>query len=177
MAGKKGDKADKAPKAEDAEADAKKGGGGGVVGLAVLAVGALASSFATVYFLTPSSHSAETVACTPGEAPPAIQPAIKDNQAYVELRDLTVTIGSEPATRYLKIKIAVITNNKETGAVSKAEPVLIDAFTNYLRSVELSDFENPGFYAHMREQLSRRSQLVLGSDVSDGVLITEFLLR
>ena len=55
--------------------------------------------------------------------------------------------------------------------------VLIDAFTNYLRSVELTDFENPGFYSHMRDQLGRRSQLVLGGGVSDGVLITEFLLR
>jgi flagellar FliL protein len=61
--------------------------------------------------------------------------------------------------------------------LTKAEPVLIDAFTNYLRSVELSDFENPDFYAHMREQLSRRSELVLGGGVSEGVLITEFLLR
>jgi flagellar FliL protein len=29
----------------------------------------------------------------------------------------------------------------------------------------------------MREQLSRRSELVLGGGVSQGVLITEFLLR
>ena len=48
---------------------------------------------------------------------------------------------------------------------------------NYLRSVELSDFENPAFYAEMRAQLARRAELVLGGSVTDGVLITEFLLR
>jgi hypothetical protein len=71
----------------------------------------------------------------------------------------------------------VVTDAEGTSMVQSAEPVLIDAFTNYLRSVELSDFENPDFYAHMREQLGRRSELVLGGGVSDGVLITEFLLR
>jgi flagellar FliL protein len=75
------------------------------------------------------------------------------------------------------MKVSIVTDNSGAGMVTKAEPVLIDAFTNYLRSVELSDFENPDFYAHMREQLSRRSELVLGGGVSEGVLITEFLLR
>ena len=55
--------------------------------------------------------------------------------------------------------------------------MLIDAFNNYLRSIELADVEDPGFYPHMREQLARRAELVLGGTVSNGVLITEFLLR
>jgi flagellar FliL protein len=55
--------------------------------------------------------------------------------------------------------------------------MLIDAFNTYLRSIEMKDFEDPGFYPRMREQLARRSELVLGSGVSSGVLITEFLLR
>jgi hypothetical protein len=92
-------------------------------------------------------------------------------------RDKSLTIGSAPATRYLKMKVAIISDRGDVPAVHDAEPVLIDAFTNYLRSVELSDFENPGFYSHMRDQLDRRSHLVLGNGVSDGVLITEFLLR
>jgi flagellar FliL protein len=158
-----------------AQAGAKKSGGG-IVGLAILAVGAMTSSFATVYVLASDPRSA-AVACTPADATAGAEPIAKEDQAYVELRDILITIGSEPATRYLKMKIAVVTDSAGAGMVSKAEPVLIDAFTNYLRSVELSDFENPDFYAHMREQLGRRSQLVLGSDVSDGVLITEFLLR
>ena len=156
-------------------AGAKKSGGG-MAGLAILAVGAMTSSFATVYVLASDPRSTGAV-CTPANGEPAIEPIVKRDQTYVELRDILITIGSEPASRYLKMKVAIVTDDDGANMVHKAEPVLIDAFTNYLRSVELSDFENPDFYAHMREQLGRRSQLVLGGDVSDGVLITEFLLR
>ena len=157
------------------QAGAKKSGGG-IVGLAILAVGAMTSSFAPVYVLASDPRAAAAV-CTPVDAAPAAEPIAQEDQTYVELRDILITIGSEPATRYLKMKIAIVTDDGGAGMVKKAEPVLIDAFTNYLRSVELSDFESPDFYAHMREQLGRRSQLVLGGGVSEGVLITEFLLR
>ena len=161
---------------EDGTKAGGKKAGGGIVGLAILAVGAMTSSFATVYLLA-SDPRLDSPACTPTESAPAVEPIAHEDQTYVELRDILITIGSEPATRYLKMKIAIVTDDKGADMVEKAEPVLIDAFTNYLRSVELSDFENPDFYAHMREQLGRRSQLVLGAGVSDGVLITEFLLR
>jgi flagellar basal body-associated protein FliL len=161
-----------APDAAPAEAKA----GGGVLGLALLAIGAIFSSFATVYFLSPAPAS-EVAVCEADESATHTESAIKPNQSYVELRDILITIGSAPATRYLKMKVAIITDSGDISTVNEAEPVLIDAFTNYLRSVELSDFENPGFYSHMRDQLDRRSQLVLGGSVSDGVLITEFLLR
>ena len=161
--------------AESGTGTGKKKSGGGVVGLAILAVGAMTSSFATVYVL--ASDPPTGAACTPVAAAPSVDPIAQEDQSYVELRDILITIGSEPATRYLKMKIAIVTENEDADMVEKAEPVLIDAFTNYLRSVEVADFENPDFYAHMREQLGRRSQLVLGGGVSQGVLITEFLLR
>ncbi|KJS26242.1 MAG: hypothetical protein VR75_08065 [Hyphomonadaceae bacterium BRH_c29] len=153
-----------------------KKSGGGIVGLAILAVGAMTSSFATVYVLASDPPTGPT-ACPVAETGPVADPIAQKDQSYVELRDILITIGSEPATRYLKMKLAVVTDAEGTSMVQSAEPVLIDAFTNYLRSVELSDFENPDFYAHMREQLGRRAELVLGGGVSDGVLITEFLLR
>ena len=162
--------------AEDGAPDAPKKSGGGIVGLIILAVGAMTSSFATVYVLA-SDPPTGPEACVPAEPVGAVDPIAQDGQNYVELRDILITIGSEPATRYLKMKIAIVTDDSGATMVENAEPVLIDAFTNYLRSVELSDFESPDFYAHMREQLGRRAQLVLGGGVSQGVLITEFLLR
>jgi flagellar basal body-associated protein FliL len=180
MAEGKGKKVGKESAPESASDDgavaepAKAASGGGILGMALLAVGAIASSFATVYFLTPAPVP-EPAVCASDESATHAEPIIKENQSYVELRDILITIGSAPATRYLKMKVAIISENATS--VNEAEPVLIDAFTNYLRSVEVSDFENPGFYSHMRGQLERRSQLVLGGSVSDGVLITEFLLR
>jgi len=165
---KKPDKTDKPPKAKS---------GGGLLAIITLAVAAAASSFATVYLLTPSG-AIEAAICEPDAQTTAqTKPQISPDQTYVELSEVMITIGSAPATRYLKMSLSIVTEKDGVSTVKAAEPVLIDAFVNYLRSVELSDFEDPGFYARMRQQLARRSELVLGSSVSDGVLITEFLLR
>ncbi len=150
--------------------------GGGMLGVSIVAAGALVSSFATVYLFS-SPPSAHTDGQAAARAVPKTPAMVTANHIYVELPEILVTVGGEPATRYLKLKILIICDDKSESSVSKSEPVLMDAFINYLRSVELTDFEDPGFYAHMRDQLRRRSQLVLGSDVSNGVLITEFLLR
>ncbi|KCZ92208.1 flagellar basal body-associated FliL family protein [Hyphomonas johnsonii] len=174
MSEKNAGKGGKAPAKDGAPEPSKASGG--MAAIAILAAGALVSSFATVYFLSPASVP-DSAACVTPQLLVDTGSRIEPNQAYVELRDILITIGSAPATRYLKLKVAVISDKSNVATVEKAEPVLIDAYTNYLRSVEVSDFENPGFYSLMREQLGRRSQLVLGGDVSDGVLITEFLLR
>ena len=154
----------------------KKSGSGGIVGLLGLAIAAAAGSFAVSYVMT--SPAPDAAACAaPGAIPGHIEPIAREDQDYVELEEILITIGSEPATRYLKMNLVIATDKSGTGAIEDAEPILRDAFINYLRSVELSDFEDPAFFARMREQLSRRAELVLGSAVSDGVLITEFLLR
>jgi hypothetical protein len=33
----------------------------------------------------------------------------------VELQDILITIGSEPATRYLKMKVSIVTDNEGCG--------------------------------------------------------------
>lgn len=162
--------------ADPAEED-EKSKSGGMLGLIILAVGCAVSSFATVYILTPSEPAA-ALACPPqGEHVATAPPLASADYVYQEVPEILVSIGSAPTTRYLKLKISVITDKKGANTVKDAEPLLLDAFTNYLRSVEVSDFEDPAFYPHLREQLGRRSELVLGHAATDGVLITEFLLR
>lgn len=160
---------------EQTESGAKSGGG--LAGLLIVAGAALASSFGLFYFLSPATPAA-AAACPTVATVEVTEPLAKADQVYVELKEVLITVGSEPATRYLKMSISVVTSGKEgPDKVKQAEPMLIDAFNNYLRSVELTDMEDPSFYPHMREQLARRAELVLGSAVSNGVLITEFLLR
>ncbi len=161
--------------AKDPGAPKVKSGMPGIIGLAILGAVAVTTSFGVAYFMPPAASPAAS-ACTPGET--TVQAAETDKaRTYVPLEELLITIGSAPATRYIKINLSIVTGPKGAAAVKSSEPVLKDAFNNYLRSVEVSDFEDPGFYVHMREQLSRRSELVLGGSVSEGVLITEFLLR
>ncbi len=175
MAKKPDKKVENKPEGDPAAVAAKPAGG--MIGLIILGAAALGSSFGLVYLLTPPPAVA-TEACVPGEQDAAVvEPAIKADQTYVQMQEILITVGSAPATRYLKMNVSVITETGNVEAVQAAEPVLVDAFNTYLRSLEMKDFEDPGFYPRMREQLARRSELVLGSGVSDGVLITEFLLR
>lgn len=144
----------------------------------MVAGASLAASFGLFYFLSPNAPAAaDTAACPQIAAAPVTSALASADQVYVDLKEVLITIGSEPATRYLKMNVSIVTGKDGVSKVKAAEPMLIDAFNNYLRSIELRDVEDPGFYPHMREQLARRAELVLGGTVSNGVLITEFLLR
>lgn len=161
----------------DAETAQTKKSGGNIVTWAILAIVSAACSFGVVFFLTPSG-TAEAPACVEvASNAPYSAPLATEDQEYVALEELIVTIGNEPATRFVKMQTQIVTTKGNADKIKKAEPMLADAFITYLRAVELSDLETAGFYPRMREQLGRRAELVLGGDVSNGVLITEFLLR
>lgn len=150
----------------------------GIVGLLVLGVACAATSFASVFLLAPSPEPAGASTLEAGGDPYAAEHAFDPaNQTYTDIQEILITIGSAPATRYLKMQISVASDKSEAKIVKSAETALIDAFLLYLRSVEVSDFEDPNFYNHMREQLARRADLVLGDGIANGVMITEFLLR
>jgi len=156
---------------------AKGRSGLGPVGMISIGLAAVASSAGATVLLSPPSAPAATACETTGERPRYAAPLAKENQAYVELDELIVTVGSAPATRFLKIRIAIATDEEKTGKVEEATMLLKDAFLKYLRSMELEAFEDPASYARMREQLALRAEVVLGGDVSNGILITEYLLR
>lgn len=163
---------------ESGQTESGKKSGGGIAGLLIVAAASLASSFGLFYFLNPPAQP-PAAACPPAgteTAAPAVKPLAQD-QVYVEIKEIIITIGSAPADRYLKLNLSIVTSKDNAAKVKAAEPMLVDAFNNYLRSIELKDLEEPGFYPHLREQLARRSELVVGSAASNGVLITEFLLR
>ena len=168
----------KKPEAETKDEAGAPKKGGGMLGLVVVAVASLVSSLGLFYFLSPAPAPPPS-ACLPGEggpSAPVIGP-LAEGHVYVEMKEILISIGSAPTDRYLKINLSIITEKANEAKVKSAEPMLMDAFNNYLRSVEVSDLEDPGFYPHLREQLSRRSELVVGSALSNGVLIAEFLLR
>ena len=166
---------------ENEEESAPQKGGIGLVGMLVLGVACAATSFASVYFLAPAQTvvaEASTTDATPEEYASAKS---SDNEkkefTYTPIQEILITIGNAPATRYLKMNVSLATSKPDAKKIKSNETALVDAFLLYLRSVSVDDFEDPSFYKHMREQLSRRADLVLGDGVSEGVLITEFLLR
>lgn len=166
------DKAD--AKSEEAAPDK---GGINMMGLLVLGLACATTSFASVYFLAPAPTIAEASTVEAEHVAHEKPAEKKKNLTYTPVQEILITIGSAPATRYLKMQLSVSTDKADAKKVTPVETQLIDAFLLYLRSVEVSDFEDPAFYKHMREQLGRRADLVLGDGIVEGVLITEFLLR
>ena len=163
------------PEAKSEEA-APPSGGINMMGLLVLGLACAATSFASVYFLAPAPTVA-AAATVEAEYEVTEKPEEKKSLTYTPVQEILITIGSAPATRYLKMQLSVATDKADAKKVKPVETQLVDAFLLYLRSVELDDFEDPAFYKHMREQLGRRADLVLGDGIVEGVLITEFLLR
>ena len=163
------------PEAKSEEA-APPSGGINMMGLLVLGLACAATSFASVFFLAPAPTVAEA-ATVEAEYEVKETPEEKKSLTYTPVQEILITIGSAPATRYLKMQLSVATDKADAKKVKPVETQLVDAFLLYLRSVELDDFEDPAFYKHMREQLGRRADLVLGDGIVEGVLITEFLLR
>lgn len=164
------------PDAKSEEA-APPSGGINMMGLLVLGLACAATSFASVYFLAPAPTVA-AAATVEAEYEAQEKPEEKKKSlTYTPVQEILITIGSAPATRYLKMQLSVATDKSDAKMVKPVETQLVDAFLLYLRSVELDDFEDPAFYKHMREQLGRRADLVLGDGIVEGVLITEFLLR
>ncbi len=161
----------------DATPEATSTKKGGAVGFAMIALAALTGSFGVSYATsTPIADSPETCKAEPKDDADKTQ-TVKRDLVYVPLPDILTTIGSEPATRYLKMTVTLATNKNGEQIAKERKLIIMDAFISYLRSVELSDFEDPSFYGHMREQLSHRSEIILGAETSEGVLITEFLIR
>lgn len=158
--------------------DEKPPKSGGVLGLAILATVAIASSFGWNILIL-EKPSAERLSCPNVNAPEVLARAAKQKgeDSYTLLPEILITVGSTPAERYLKLTVAVATPKGKDNAVKDAELLLTDAFNTYLRSIEITDFEDPEFYSHMRDQLAWRAEIVLGNSVAKGVLITEFLLR
>ena len=167
---------------KNAEAGEKPGGKPtgkkDIAGFVMLAIAAMAGSFGVSYLMPSSSEAVAIEACT-ADGPTHTQTAtVADkNLVYVDLPDILTTIGSEPATRYIKMNVTIATNKLGADTVDASKLVLMDAFISYLRSVELTNFEDPAFYGHMRKQLAHRSEIILGASASEGILITEFLLR
>lgn len=162
------------PNADDAAP--AESGGNLLVNSAIIAVICGAAAFGVVFFLAPSGAT-ESAACA--VSPDAYGPAPLANAdtGYVELEDMLITVGIGGNARYVKVNAVVMTPAAEVEAVQAASPMLQDAFLTYLRAIDISDFEAEAFYPDLKEQLSRRAELVLGAERARGVLITEFMLR
>ncbi|WP_306252765.1 flagellar basal body-associated protein FliL [Parvularcula sp. IMCC14364] len=164
------------PEAQDAEDKPKKSSG--FIGQIILAVVMGGAAFGTVYFLPQEEPPVmECPSVFTERKEPEYKPPSLDKIKFVELEPLLVSLGSNPRSNTLKISLTLEADKEAGDKVLEAQPKLKDAFTAYLRAVEVAELEDPAMIVKLRAQLLRRAKVVLGPDAVHGVLITEFIVR
>ena len=165
--------------AEGGETEKKSGG---FLGQLLMGFALGAASFATVYFL-PADAPPPVAACETEQmihaAPVKTEPEPPSlaNVVFVELEPLMVSLGHSAEGRHLRIGLTLETGEGQEADIAHAEPKLRDAFTSYLRAVNIEQLEDPAAMTRLRAQLLRRAKVILGHDTVHGVLITDFLVR
>ncbi len=150
----------------------------GLIGQIVLATVLGTVAFGTVFLLPePAVEMPVCPSVVMQTKEPEIETPSIDEISFVELDPLLVSLGKDLQGSHLKIGITLEAGLGYDGDVTKAQPKLRDAFTAYLRAVDISELEDPAAIIRLRSQLLRRAEVVLGPEVVHGVLITDFIVR
>jgi len=155
---------------------ASRGGRLGKLGLIAVV---FAAAFGTTYFLpsTGAPAAPNPTAQVAGAIQTIENTTFKPNRetVFANLDPLTMTL--QAADRVLLIGITLEVSAARTDPVDPADPLLRDAFTGYLRALDIKDLRDAAFMPQLRAQLLRRARIAIDADDIHGVLITDFLIR
>ena len=97
--------------------------------------------------------------------------------AFVPIDPLVVSLGSEPAGRYLHFTAQLEVAKAFQPDVTLLLPRVIDVLNSYLRAVEVADLEDPTALVRLRAQMLRRVQMVAGDGRVRDLLVTGFVIN
>lgn len=97
--------------------------------------------------------------------------------AFVPLETLVISLGSEPAGRYLHFTAQIEVTKAHQADVTLLLPRITDVLNGYLRAVEVADLEDPTALVRLRAQMLRRVQMVTGEGRVRDLLVTGFVIN
>lgn len=139
----------------------------GLVLMLMLGGGGFYAVYAGFLFGRPEVHAAD--AAPAPEALPDI--------AFVPLDPLVVSLGSDPARRYLHFTAQLEVAKPYQPDVTLLLPRIADVLNGYLRAVEVADLEDPTALIRLRAQMLRRIQMVVGDGRVRDLLVTGFVIN
>ena len=101
---------------------------------------------------------------------------VSGDTAFVEFPPLTVSIRSRNSTRHVKIGIVIETTPQASETIALYSYYIIDTVNTYLRTIDITKFEDPTMLAILKERIAHRTRIVAPDAIINEVLITEFLL-
>jgi flagellar protein FliL len=126
---------------------------------------------ATGWFFLMRHHGEESHA----EAGPLMKPP-----SYVEVPDMLVNLAGLPGERvqFLKVKLVLeVKEEKQAEAIKPSLPRVTDIFQTYLRELRPNDLNGSAGLFRLKEELTRRVNLVLSPYQVSAVLFKEVVIQ
>jgi flagellar FliL protein len=101
---------------------------------------------------------------------------VRAGTTFLELDPFMVTVSRTDPVRQLRLELQLEVPKGAETEVRSRFPRLEDTMNTYLRSIDLSDIENPDTLLRMRMQLLRRLQVAAGEGLITDLLVTQFLI-
>ena len=108
-------------------------------------------------------------------AAPAVKPV-----AFFDLPEVMVNLSGAAGERaqYLKLKIVLELPNQTMGAqIQPVMPRVMDAFQTYLRELRPADLDGSGGLYRMRDELTRRINVMIAPNRINAVLFKEVVVQ
>jgi flagellar FliL protein len=99
------------------------------------------------------------------------------NLVFVPLDPIVINIGSGSTNRHLRFRAELEVEPDQKSQVMSALPRITDILNTYLRSVKVSDLQEPFALIKLRSQMLRRIQMVTGEYRVRDLLVMEFVLN
>jgi len=99
---------------------------------------------------------------------------------FLEVPDMLVNLSAPPGERvqYLKVKIVLeVKEERQLEAIRPAMPRLTDIFQTYLRELRVSDINGSAGLFRLKEELTRRVNIVISPSQVNAVLFKEIVIQ
>ncbi len=100
----------------------------------------------------------------------------QDVPRFLELDPMTITVGDASSARQLRFRAFLALGEGDPSGVAALQPRILDIFATYLRAVSVERLEDPTALLHLRAQLLRRVQLLVGADAVTDLLVIDFVI-
>jgi flagellar FliL protein len=137
----------------------------------------------SAFALGAASYMAVGNGVVPGLSSPPITTSMSSEQVatqsedhFLEMEPFMATIPRTNPVRQLRLEIQLEVPKGTEAKVRAMSPRLEDTMNTYLRSIDLSDIEDPDTLLRIRMQLLRRLQVAAGEGLINGLLVTQFLI-
>jgi flagellar protein FliL len=104
----------------------------------------------------------------------------KKKVAFVDIREMTVNLASEPsqAQRFLKFRVALeVKDAKSAAEIQPLLPRVEDSFQVFVRELRASDLDGSAGVYRLREELVRRVNIAVYPAKVDAVLFKDIVIQ